>query len=34
VGEVVRLRGRLNWFEQSIAHSKDEELESVFAMAC
>ncbi len=34
VGEVVRLRERLNWFEQSIADSKDEELESVFAMAC
>ncbi len=34
VGEVVRLRERLNWFEQSIENIKDEELESVFAMAC
>jgi uroporphyrin-III C-methyltransferase len=34
VGEVVRLRERLNWFEQSLVSIKDEELESVFAMAC
>jgi uroporphyrin-III C-methyltransferase len=34
VGEVVRLRERLNWFEQSLESIKDEELESVFAMAC
>src|SRR6266404_5208853 len=34
VGEVVRLRERLNWFEQSLENVKDEELESVFAMAC
>ena len=34
VGEVVRLRERLKWFEQSIESIKDEELESVFAMAC
>ncbi len=33
VGEVVRLRERLNWFEQSVENIKDEELESVFAMA-
>ena len=33
VGEVVRLRERLNWFEQSLSSIKDEELESVFAMA-
>jgi uroporphyrin-III C-methyltransferase len=33
VGEVVRLRERLNWFEQSLEGIKDEELESVFAMA-
>ena len=34
VGEVVRLRERLKWFEQSLESIKDEELESVFAMAC
>ena len=34
VGEVVRLRERLKWFEQSLDSMKDEELESVFAMAC
>jgi len=33
VGEVVRLRERLNWFEQSLASINDEELEAVFAMA-
>jgi len=33
VGEVVRLRERLKWFEQSLEGIKDEELESVFAMA-
>src|ERR1700738_1621270 len=33
VGEVVRLRERLNWFEQSLAGIKDEAFESVFAMA-
>jgi uroporphyrin-III C-methyltransferase len=33
VGEVVRLRERLNWFEQSLESIKDEQLESVFAMA-
>ncbi|MDX6304294.1 MAG: uroporphyrinogen methyltransferase / synthase [Blastocatellia bacterium] len=33
VGEVVRLREHLNWFEQSLESIKDEELESVFAMA-
>ena len=33
VGEVVRLRERLNWFEQSLASIKDEELEAVFSMA-
>jgi len=34
VGEVVRLRERLKWFEQRLETIKDEELESVFAMAC
>src|SRR5712664_400278 len=33
VGEVVRLRERLKWFEQSLEGIKDEDLESVFAMA-
>ncbi len=34
VGEVVRLRERLKWFEQRLETIKDQELESVFAMAC
>ena len=34
VGEVVRLRERLTWFEQSLESISDEELETVFALAC
>ena len=34
VGEVVRLRERLNWFEQSIEGLNNEELEAAFAVAC
>ena len=33
VGEVVRLRERLNWFEESLASIYDDELEAMFAMA-
>ena len=34
VGEVVRLRERLNWFEQSLKGVNNEELEAAFAVAC
>jgi len=34
VGEVVRLRERLNWFEQNLAVVGEEELEASFAVAC
>ena len=33
VGEVVRLRERLNWFERSLVGISDEELEAAFAAA-
>jgi uroporphyrin-III C-methyltransferase len=32
IGEVVRLRERLNWFEQNL--DKEEEIETGFAVAC
>jgi uroporphyrin-III C-methyltransferase len=34
VGEVVRLRDRLNWFEQNIGVVDEEELEATLAVAC
>jgi len=34
VGEVVRLRERLKWFEGNLAGINDEELEAAFAVAC
>ena len=34
VGEVVRLRERLNWFEQKLSVVDEEELEATFAVAC
>jgi len=34
VGEVVRLRERLNWFEQKLRVVDGEELEATFAVAC
>jgi uroporphyrin-III C-methyltransferase len=34
IGEVVRLRERLNWFEQTLEGIKDEELEAALAIAC
>jgi uroporphyrin-III C-methyltransferase len=34
VGEVVRLRERLNWFEQSLGVVDEEELEATLAVAC
>jgi uroporphyrin-III C-methyltransferase len=34
VGEVVRLRERLNWFEGRVAGIDDQELEAAFAVAC
>lgn len=33
VGEVVRLRERLNWFEESLESIYDDELEAMFAIA-
>jgi uroporphyrin-III C-methyltransferase len=34
VGEVVRLRERLNWFEQNLGVVHEEELEATLAVAC
>ena len=34
VGEVVRLRHRLKWFEESLADVDVEELETALAVAC
>jgi len=34
VGDVVRLRERLNWFEQNLGVVDEEELEAAFAVAC
>ncbi|HZE69300.1 MAG TPA: uroporphyrinogen-III C-methyltransferase [Pyrinomonadaceae bacterium] len=34
IGEVVRLRERLNWFEQNLNVVDEEELEATFAVAC
>jgi uroporphyrin-III C-methyltransferase len=34
IGEVVRLRERLNWFEQKLSIVDEEELEATFALAC
>ena len=34
IGEVVRLRERLNWFEQNLGVVDEEELEAVLAVAC
>jgi len=34
IGEVVRLRERLNWFEQSLGVVDEEELEAMLAVAC
>jgi uroporphyrin-III C-methyltransferase len=34
VGEVVRLRERLNWFEQNLDVVDEEELEATLAVAC
>jgi uroporphyrin-III C-methyltransferase len=34
VGEVVRLRERLKWFERNLVGINDEELEAAFAVAC
>jgi uroporphyrin-III C-methyltransferase len=34
VGEVVRLRGRLKWFEESLEGVNAEELEAALAVAC
>jgi uroporphyrinogen III methyltransferase/synthase len=34
VGEVVRLRERLKWFERNLVGIDDEELEAAFTVAC
>jgi uroporphyrin-III C-methyltransferase len=34
IGEVVRLRERLNWFEQNLGVVEEEELETALAVAC
>lgn len=34
IGEVVRLRERLNWFEQNLGVVDEEELEAALAVAC
>ena len=34
IGEVVRLRERLNWFEQNLGLVEEEELEATLAVAC
>lgn len=34
IGEVVRLRERLNWFEQNLAGVDEEELAATLAVAC
>jgi siroheme synthase len=34
VGEVVKLRERLNWFEQTLRDGGQEELEAALAVAC
>jgi uroporphyrin-III C-methyltransferase len=34
IGEVVRLRERLNWFEQNLGGVDEEELEAALAVAC
>ncbi len=34
IGEVVRLRERLNWFEQNLGVVDEEELEATLAVAC
>jgi len=34
IGEVVRLRERLNWFEQNLGAVDEEELEAALAVAC
>lgn len=34
IGEVVRLRERLNWFEQTLGLVEEEELETALAVAC
>jgi uroporphyrin-III C-methyltransferase len=34
IGEVVRLRERLNWFEQNLGMGDEEELEATLAVAC
>jgi uroporphyrin-III C-methyltransferase len=34
IGEVVRLRERLNWFEQNLGVVDEEELETALAVAC
>ncbi|HAF16099.1 MAG TPA: uroporphyrinogen-III C-methyltransferase [Blastocatellia bacterium] len=34
IGEVVRLRERLNWFEQNLSVVGEEELEATMAVAC
>ncbi len=34
IGEVVRLRERLNWFEQNLGVIDEEELEATLAVAC
>jgi hypothetical protein len=34
VGEVVRLRERLNWFEEHLGVVDETELEAALAVAC